>query len=105
MLAPGRRRCDASRRPAFEEYPTEPPSFVLNGAIFAAWGVRDVAVGLADAEARGLFAAVVETLAGAVDRWDTGYWSLYDLYPHRVRNVASPSTTRCTRGSYACSQG
>ena len=76
--------------PFFEEYPTDPPSFVLNGAIFAAWGVRDVAVGLGDAEAESLFSASVETLAGAVERWDTGYWSLYDLYPHRVRNVASP---------------
>ena len=34
--------------------------------------------------------ASVETLSGAVERWDTGYWSLYDLYRHRVRNVASP---------------
>jgi hypothetical protein len=76
--------------PFLEEYPTEPPSFVLNGAIFAAWGVRDVAVGLNDPEAEGFFTAVGETLAGAVERWDTGYWSLYDLYPHRVRNVASP---------------
>jgi heparosan-N-sulfate-glucuronate 5-epimerase len=76
--------------PFLEEYPTEPPSFVLNGAIFAAWGVRDVAVGLSDADAASLFSAVVETLARTVGRWDTGYWSLYDLYPHRVRNVASP---------------
>src|SRR5438270_6070259 len=34
-----------------EEFPTTPPSFVLNGAIFALWGYRDVAVGLADAGA------------------------------------------------------
>ena len=44
--------------PFLEEYPTNPPSFVLNGAIFAAWGVRDVAVGLGDAEAESLFSAV-----------------------------------------------
>lgn len=76
--------------PFLEEYPTEPPSFVLNGAVFAAWGAQDVAVGLADEDARTLFAASVDTLAGGIGRWDTGYWSLYDLYPHRVRNVASP---------------
>jgi heparosan-N-sulfate-glucuronate 5-epimerase len=76
--------------PFLEEYPTEPPSFVLNGAIFAGWGAHDVGAGLADDEARSLFEAVVETLARTIGRWDTGYWSLYDLFPHRVRNVASP---------------
>lgn len=73
-----------------EEYPTEPPSFVLNGAVFAVWGAYDVGVGLANDEARKLFDAAAETLARTIDRWDTGYWSLYDLYPHRVQNVASP---------------
>ena len=73
-----------------EEYPTDPPSFVLNGAVFAVWGAYDVGVGLADDEARRLFDAAAETLARTIDRWDTGYWSLYDLYPHPVRNVASP---------------
>ncbi len=76
--------------PFLEEYPTQPPSFVLNGAIFAAWGAYDVGVGLSDDDARSLFAAVIETLARTIDRWDTGYWSLYDLFPHRVRNIASP---------------
>lgn len=76
--------------PFLEEYPTQPPSFVLNGAVFAAWGAYDVGVGLADDEARSLFSAVVETLARSITRWDTGYWSLYDLFPHRARNVASP---------------
>jgi hypothetical protein len=72
-----------------EEYPTEPPSFVLNGAIFALWGVRDVGVGLADARARAAFAAALDGLAENVHRWDLGYWSRYDLFPHPVVNVAS----------------
>jgi len=33
-------------RPWPEEYPTRRPSYVLNGAIFAWWGMRDVGVGL-----------------------------------------------------------
>ena len=37
--------------PFFEEYPTEPPSFVLNGGIFALWGCYDVGVGLDDTRA------------------------------------------------------
>jgi hypothetical protein len=72
-----------------EEYPTDPPSFVLNGAVFALWGLRDVAVGLDDGDATRDFEAGVDALAANIDRWDTGSWSRYDLHPHRVTNVAS----------------
>jgi heparosan-N-sulfate-glucuronate 5-epimerase len=72
-----------------EEYPTDPPSHVLNGAIFALWGYYDVGTGLGDREAADAFSAAVDTLAETIDRWDTGYWSRYDLYPHRVVNLAS----------------
>ena len=33
----------------------------------------------------------MDTLARNIDRWDTGSWSRYDLFPHRVVNVASSS--------------
>lgn len=72
-----------------EEYPTDPGSFVLNGAVFALWGLRDVAVGLGDAGAARDFDAGVDALAASIHRWDTGSWSRYDLHPHRVTNVAS----------------
>ncbi|HEX8648425.1 MAG TPA: D-glucuronyl C5-epimerase family protein [Thermoleophilaceae bacterium] len=72
-----------------EEYPTRPPSLVLNGMIFGLWGLRDVAVAYGDADARAAFEAGVDALAASIDRWDTGWWSAYDLHPHRVRNVAS----------------
>lgn len=72
-----------------EEYPTKIPSFVLNGAIFASWGWYDVGIGLHDGDARDRFLAFVELLADDLWRWDTGYWSRYDLYPHPVVNVAS----------------
>ena len=72
-----------------EEYPTDPPSLVLNGMIFGLWGLRDVAVALDDAGARDAFSAGVDALARSIDRWDTGWWSAYDLHPHPVRNVAS----------------
>jgi hypothetical protein len=74
-----------------EEYPTDPPSFVLNGAIFALWGLYDVGTGLGDAEVSGAFEEGVDALAASIDRWDTGYWSRYDLYPHPMVNVASPA--------------
>ena len=75
--------------PFFEEYPTSPPSYVLNGAVYALWGLYDVGVALDDAEARALFAQGLDVLADNIHRWDLGYWSRYDLYPHRRVNVAS----------------
>jgi heparosan-N-sulfate-glucuronate 5-epimerase len=72
-----------------EEYPTAPPSYVLNGAFFALWGCYDVWLGLGDEDAGRTFREGVETLATNLHLWDTGYWSRYDLYPHPVVNIAS----------------
>ena len=72
-----------------EEYPTDPPSFVLNGAIFAWWGLRDVGIGLGDSDASRAFEAGVDGLAANLHRFDTGSWSLYSLYPHPVSPIAS----------------
>lgn len=72
-----------------EEYPTEPSSFVLNGGIFALWGLYDVGLGLDDPEVRREFEEGAGALAANLHRWDTGYWSRYDLFPHPVMNVAS----------------
>jgi hypothetical protein len=73
-----------------EEYPTRPESHVLNGAIFALWGVHDVAAGLGERRFAERFAEGVDALARNVDRWSLGYWSRYDLYPFRpLPNVAS----------------
>lgn len=78
-------------RPFPEEFPTEPPSFVLNGGIFAIWGNYDVWKGLGDEAAGAAFNENMVMLAANLHRWDTGYWSRYDLYPHAVMNVASSS--------------
>ena len=61
------------------------------GGIFALWGVYDVWRALGDEGAGRLFTEAHETLSEHVERWDTGFWSRYDLYPHRVANVASAS--------------
>ena len=72
-----------------EEYPTTPSSYVLNGAFFAVWGCYDVWKGLGDDSAGALFEETLGTLAANIHRWDTGFWSRYDLYPHPIANVAS----------------
>ncbi len=82
-------RGDLGGHPWPEEYPTTPQSHVLNGAIFALWGFRDVAVGLRDADAGRAFETGLDALVASLHRYDTGYWSLYSLFPHPIRNPAS----------------
>lgn len=74
----------------FEEYPCQPYSHILNGHIFALWGVHDYAIHLQDDRAKELARAGTETLAKMLPRYDIGYWSRYGLYPHPSPNVASP---------------
>lgn len=73
-----------------EEYPTSPPSHVLNGAIFALYGVHDVWRCLADEDVGRRYDDLRDALARALPLWDLGYWSRYDLFPHRLVNIASP---------------
>jgi heparosan-N-sulfate-glucuronate 5-epimerase len=75
--------------PFLEEYPTSPQSHVLNGAIFALWGVRDAALMAGDPQTEKLHSDLVSTLAATCARWDTGRWSRYDLFPRRPTNVSS----------------
>ena len=69
--------------------PDRPAVLRAERRIFALWGYYDVAVALHDADAPRAFDAGADTLAGSLHRWDTGYWSRYDLFPHPVPNVAS----------------
>jgi glycosyltransferase involved in cell wall biosynthesis len=75
--------------PVLEEAPTSPPSQVLNGWIYALWGVRDVAVGLGSADAAALFDESLEALRATLDRYDTGWWSRYSLWADG-RDLAKP---------------
>jgi heparosan-N-sulfate-glucuronate 5-epimerase len=84
-------RAELDGGPYYEEYPTEPASYVLNGGIFALWGLLDTGLALGDADASGMFGEGVDVLAGSLTRWDLGWWSRYDLFPHRALNVASPA--------------
>ena len=75
--------------PALEEAPTQPPSRILNGWIYALWGVWDVAIGLDSREARGLFDESLAGLRAALDHYDTGWWSRYSLW-RDGRDLAKP---------------
>lgn len=75
--------------PVLEEAPTSPPSRVLNGWIYALWGVFDVAVGLGSEEAAILFDESIESLRVTLDQYDTGWWSRYSLWADG-RDLAKP---------------
>ena len=70
----------------FEEYPMDPPSHVLNGFIFALWGVLDYARTTNHKKAWDWWHDGVKTLTDRLPDYDCGYWSLYDL---RERELAS----------------
>lgn len=73
----------------FEEYIVSPPTHILNGFIWAAWGVYDYFLATQDASAKELFSRAVRTLLHNLDRYDLGFWSLYEQSGTRLPMVAS----------------
>ncbi|MFQ5824194.1 MAG: D-glucuronyl C5-epimerase family protein [bacterium] len=80
--------CFPDGSPVFEEFPTAPPSQVLNGHIFALLGIYDFGEFWNDKTAKELFQVAVKGLKKNFFRYDTGYWNLYDLHP--THRLASP---------------
>jgi heparosan-N-sulfate-glucuronate 5-epimerase len=74
----------------FEEYIVSPPTHILNGFIWAAWGVYDYFLLTKDTSARELFSRATQTLLRNLDRYDLGFWSLYEQSGTRLPMVASP---------------
>ena len=79
-----------ARGPVLQEAPSAPASNILNGWIYALWGLWDVGVGLGDARAEAAFAASAACLTRSIDDYDTGWWSRYSTYPHRLDDLAKP---------------
>jgi heparosan-N-sulfate-glucuronate 5-epimerase len=73
----------------FEEYIVSPPTHILNGFIWATWGIYDYALATDDNWARELFSRAVQTLLRNLDRYDLGFWSLYEQAGTRLPMVAS----------------
>jgi hypothetical protein len=73
----------------FEEYIVSPPTHILNGFIWAAWGVYDYFLATGETAAQDLFARAVQTLLRNLDRYDLGFWSLYEQSGTRLPMVAS----------------
>src|SRR4051812_39280571 len=71
---------DGRSRP--QESPPDPPSHAFNAAISAIWGAFYAAP-------RERFDDAMAALVLNLHRRDTGSWSLYDLYPPPIHNWAS----------------
>ncbi|HEX3820828.1 MAG TPA: D-glucuronyl C5-epimerase family protein [Candidatus Sulfotelmatobacter sp.] len=80
---------DASGDLWFEEYIVSPPTHILNGFIWAVWGIHDYFLATKDATAQELFTRAVRTLLHNLDRYDLGFWSLYEQSGTRMPMVAS----------------
>ena len=73
----------------FEEYIISPPTHILNGFMWAAWGVHDYFLATRDHTAEDLFRHGVKTLLRNLDRYDLGFWSRYELSDTRLPMIAS----------------
>lgn len=73
-----------------EEYIVASPTHVLNGFIWALWGVYDYYLLKKSETAKGIIDLALETLLRNLPRYDTGYWSLYDLSSSKLKMIASP---------------
>ncbi len=74
----------------FEEYIVSPPTHILNGFIWATWGVYDYFLMTQNQLARDLFEQAVLTLRTNLPHYDLGFWSLYEESNTLLPMVASP---------------
>src|SRR5262249_926149 len=74
----------------FEEYIVFPPTHILNGFIWALWGIYDYLLVTGDAHVKELFGRAVKTLRESLPRFDTGFWSLYEQSGTKLPMIASP---------------
>lgn len=61
-----------------EEVPTKKHSLILNGWIFAIFGLLDYTLVINDPDAKQALTATLNTLERHIDVYDRGYWSNYD---------------------------
>lgn len=75
----GVRRYDQNGDLWFEEYPSTPPSYVLNGYIYTIFGLYDLYRVTGDQSVKKDIDDCIKTLKKNLHLFDAGYWSYYDL--------------------------
>jgi hypothetical protein len=81
--------CAANGDAWIEEYVIDRPSNILNGFIWALWGVHDYAQWSGRPEAMELCDRCVRTLRRRVPDFDIGWWSLYEARDRGREMLAS----------------
>jgi len=81
---------DSNRNKWIEEYIVDPPTHILNGFIWALWGLYDYVICFKDNNVKKLYESYVKTLINELDSYDTGYWSLYEHSGTKIKMIASP---------------
>ena len=72
-----------------EEYLVNPPTHILNGFIWALWGVYDYYLLSKEENAKKLFDDYLRTILHYLPKYDIGFWSLYELTPQKIKSIAS----------------
>jgi hypothetical protein len=72
-----------------EETIVDPPTHILNGFLWALWGVRDYANASGDPAAHHLLERCTRTLTRNLDSYDCGFWSLYEQSGTKLPMLAS----------------
>jgi len=72
-----------------EEYLVSPPTHILNGFMWALWGIHDYCLATKDEDAKQVWYESIRTLTKALPTYDTGFWSLYEHSGTKLRMVAS----------------
>lgn len=81
---------DAEGYTWFEEYiVSPPPTHILNGFMWGAWGVYDYSILTGDEDAKRLWNEAVETIASKLPEFDIGFWSLYEQSGTLLPMIAS----------------
>lgn len=73
----------------FEEAIVDPPTHILNGFLWASWGVYDYILHTQDEQAVRLFDEAVRTLRDNLSQFDVGFWSLYEQSGTRMKMLTS----------------
>lgn len=73
-----------------EEYIVSPPTHILNGFLWALWGVYDLALVTNEPSAWQVWQESLDTLRVNLHLYDAGYWSLYEQSGTRMKMMASP---------------
>lgn len=81
---------DAEKNLWIEEYIVSSPTHILNGFMWATWGVYDYFFATGSRDALTLFGSAVETLLKNLHRYDLGFWSRYELSESFLPMIASP---------------